>query len=183
MSKNLKFLLAVVGATFVAIAINVFFSKFVPAVGFAGFQLETVNAIGTASSPVTLTSSYNGNSTTITIANQEYLSLNVDYTPTVANSYMQILVQVSRDGGVTYRPWGSTQIATSSINIFSGPSSTFQGVPVVYPADGTTVSGTLYRTSEPNFDIVATHIRILAREVTTGSFGTAFISATLSSKR
>lgn len=151
--------------------------------GLAGFQVSYYNLIGTPSAPVTATASYASNSSTLVLAGSEYLSYDIDYRPASLNSYLQILVEVSRDGGVTYRPWGSTQISTSSISIYNGPSSTFQGVPIQFPGELTSVSGTLYRTSEPNFDVIATHVRTLVREVTSSTFGTVYIGTTVSSKR
>ena len=175
-----KFLLGVIILALIGVGAYSIANK---SIGIAGSRTEHVDIIGTVSSPSTLTASFNGNSSTIAFSDFDKIGYQIDYRPTSLNSYVEVLVQLSTDGGVTYRPWGATQINTSSIAIYNGPSSTFQGVPLVYPGELTSVSGTLYRSSEFQRDLIATHIRTLVREVTSSTFGTIYVAGALSTKR
>lgn len=146
------------------------------------YERVSYDAIGTASSPTTTNSVYGGNTKTIVSGGLENLHLDIRYTPASHNSVLYVLIEGSNDNGTTYFPMGSKSVGTTDVKLYSEGVSSTVGIPITFPGDSTTASGTLY-SSMIDFDLVADHVKISAKESTTSTKGTAYIRATLTNKK
>ena len=145
-----------------------------------GGPLETIAypaAIGTAASPSTLTSVYNGASTTVqNISGLPNIVIAGTYLPKSYGSNILIQLERSLDDGATFFPYSTlTPDTTSTVINTTGASST-AGTPFVLPADVgevlyTTVSGTAI-TFSWDLTLAAQWLRVKVKENTTSTFGT-----------
>lgn len=146
------------------------------------YERVSYDAIGTAAAATTTNSLYDGNSRTLLSGGLENIHLDVQYTPASEDSVLFILLEGSNDDGDTFFPMGTKSVGTTDIKFYSEGASSTQGIPIVFPGDSTSVSGTLL-TAMMDFDMVADHVRIRVKESTTSTKGTVYIRTTLTSKR
>lgn len=146
------------------------------------FERVSYDVIGTASTPTTTNSLYAGNTKTLLSGGLENLHLDLKYTPASQDSVLYVLVEGSNDGGTTYFPLGNKSIGTTDIKLYAEGTSSTIGMPIVFPGDSTSVSGTALLAGV-DFDMVADHVKISAKESTTSTKGTAYIRATLTTKK
>ena len=146
------------------------------------YERVSYDAIGTATTATTTNSVYDGNTRTLVSGGLENVHLDVQYTPASQDSVLFILLEGSNDDGTTFFPMGTKSVGTTDIKFYSEGASSTVGIPIIFPGDETSVSGTLL-TTMMDFDMVADHVRIRVRENTTSTQGTAYIRVTLTSKR
>lgn len=134
-------------------------------------------AIGTAASPATLTSSYNGASTTLqNVGGLPNIVLGGTYTPKSYGSNILIMVERSLDHGATFFPYSTITPQTTSTIINTNGASSTAGTPFVFPADSgaviaTSPSGTAV-TFSWDMTLAADYLRVKVKENTTSTFGT-----------
>jgi hypothetical protein len=132
------------------------------------------NAIGTQSSPSTLSTSYNGaSSSQILATGVPHLAIAGTYTPKAYGSGLFLRLERSLDNGNTWMPYNVISPGATGVLVYTSGSSTTSGAPFIVPGEGQGVatSGTALGFS---FDlpIVADRIRIAAKEQTTSTAGT-----------
>lgn len=139
------------------------------------------NAIGSSASPSTLTSSYNGTSSTVILAGgHPNVVLGGTYTPKSFGSKMYLRLERSIDNGVSFLPYGVLSYGATSTAVYMNGASSTNGVPYIIPSGFDSASGTQYTFS---FDLTlsADYIRLSAKEDTTSTAGTVNVKALLTS--
>jgi hypothetical protein len=154
-----------------------------------GGPLESINypaAIGTATVPISTSSTYTGagsaSSSAILATGLPNLVLAGTYTPKSFGSNLLIQVQRSIDNGNTYEPYMTITPESGDVLVNSSGTSTTNGSPFIVPGNNLfrATSGTAIGFS---FDLtlVADYIKILTKEQTTSTFGTINVQALLTS--
>ena len=188
MEINKKIVVGVAVLVGLSILAFLFFSKKdVPpesetSLGGQSYERVSYDAIGIATTAATVTSVYSANTKTLLSSGFQNLHFDIKYLPKSWDSSVFILVEGSNDDGTTYFP---VTIASSTdlINLTSiglnpeGVTST-AGIPLVFPSDGTSVSGTTYYMMY-DMPIIADHIKVSVKESTTSTKGTVYIRTTL----
>lgn len=151
-------------------------------IGGATYDRVSYDIMGTASSPTTTNSVYGGNIRTLVSTGLENLHLDIKYTPASQDSVLYILVEGSNDGGTTFFPMTTKTNGTTDIKLYQEGVTSTAGIPITFPGDSTSVSGTAYLAGV-DFDMVADHVRVSAKESTTSTKGTLYMRATLTSKK
>ena len=159
---------------------------FVPSSLGHGGAYESANypqMIGSASVPATITSDYNGASSTIKlVGGQPNAVFGGTFTPKSYGSKLYLLVQRSIDDGATFLPYDVISVRSTSTVIYTSGASSTQGIPFVIPDGGDTLSasGTSIGFS---FDLTAAadYIRVFAKEDTTSTEGTLNVQMQTSS--
>lgn len=147
--------------------------------GGAFASINFNDAIGSSSSPRTLTNSYGGTSSTVLLTNGlPNISVGGRYTPKSQGSKLYILMERSLDNGSTFVPYGTLLASSTAVFVNTNGSSTTNGTPFILPAGNSDVStsGTAIGFS---FDLtlVGDYIRISAKEDTTSTAGTLYLNA------
>lgn len=148
-----------------------------------GGPLESINyvaAIGSAASPATLTTSYNGaSSTPILAVGLPNITIAGTYTPRSYGSQMFLLIERSIDNGATYQPYTVLEPRATDVLIYSNGTGTSAGIPFTFPSSQAfSASGTSIGFS---FDIslVADYLRFSIKESTTSTAGRASLRSVL----
>lgn len=143
-------------------------------------ERTSYDAIGTATASSTLTTAYAGNRKVLLTGYLENIHLSIDYAPGADNSYASVLIETSNDNGTTYFPVANKSVGTQSILIYNEDAAGTNAIPLIIPGDMTSTSGTAYRAST-DFDLVADHVRISAKESALNS-GKIYIRTTITSR-
>ena len=181
MLKKILIALSVVIVIGGAIVIFELFKKDLPTSGSGLTERTTYDAIGTAVTSSTLTTAYTGNRKVLSVGNLENLHLDIDYMPGGPNQYAYVLIEGSNDNGTTYFPMATKVIGTTEIDVYVEDTDGNAGIPMIIPGDKTSASGTYYK-SMSDFDLVADHVRISAKESTQTSAGKIYIRTTITSR-
>lgn len=140
-----------------------------------GGPLESINyvaAIGSVTSPVTLTTSYAGaSSTTILAMGLPNITIAGTYTPKSHGSQVLMLLERSVDNGVSFQPYTVLEPQSTQTLVHANGTGTTSGIPFVFPSTNTSASGTALGFSF-DMSVVADYIRFSAREATTSTAGT-----------
>lgn len=152
----------------------------------SGGPFESINypaAIGTASSPSTLTTAYAGASSTVILARGlPNVTIAGSYTPRSHGSAAYLLLERSIDEGTTFKPYTVISPTANDIDVYTNGTSTTSGIPFLIPGTGIggATSGTAITFS---FDLTAPadYIRVSAKEFTTSTAGTLNVQLQLSS--
>lgn len=149
-----------------------------------GGALESVNyvaAIGSASSPATLTTAYSGaSSTPMTAMGLPNMTVAGTYTPRSHGSQMLLLLERSIDNGATYQPYNILEPRSTDVLVYTSGSSTTAGIPFIIPGTTGAASGTAIGFSF-DLSVVADFIRLSAKEMTTSTAGTLSVRSVLTS--
>ncbi|MFA6018480.1 MAG: hypothetical protein WC776_04865 [Patescibacteria group bacterium] len=146
------------------------------------------DVIGSPSSPVTLTAAFADNiGDTMLALYFRRVSLDVQYTPAVTGSYLQLILEYSNDDKMsaspTFYPFATVVPATTQVDVYAQGGtqmSTASGTPIDIPTAATSTAAQVVTTHiAPDTELLATWIRVRAKEITTGAFGTAFVRMTL----
>lgn len=137
------------------------------------------DAIGSASSPATLTAAFTGNSKVFSCRYQPNVHLDLNYVPNAlsTDAFLLVEVDISNDDGVTFFPISSQIGATTNIAIYAdGSPYMTTGIPIIMPGDQTSTGGVTY-SGTVDLTTVASHIRIRCRESVSSNFGTVYVRA------
>src|SRR3990167_1746585 len=106
-------------------------------------QSTRYNAIGSASSPVTLNTTFNSNSSTMMLSRSlSHVVFAGTYTPKTTNAVMYLRLERSLDSGTTFYPYSELQVTPTQILVYSDSfaTSTSSAAPFLIPGDGTSTS-------------------------------------------
>lgn len=127
--------------------------------------------IGTASTPVALTSAYTGGGSasgttdTVNFPHQAYF---ISYTPRSYASHMDLLIEGAPDKACTrYYPMTVSENTSGATFVYVSGTT---GIPYSFPSGVTSASGTTYKTRISGEEI-ARCIKVSAKEVTTSTAG------------
>ena len=129
------------------------------------------DAIGSASSPSTLTSTYTS-STPLRIPGLSNLVVAGTYTPKAFGSNLFIVLERSIDNGQTYYPYQVITPSTDRVSVWSNSFATSsQAVPFLIPGSGSSQTNVAIPFS---FDttLAADYVRLAVKESTTSTAGT-----------
>lgn len=150
--------------------------------GYSSPIRTSYDIIGTADTFTAVTSTYAVNRNTIYTGNLDNLHLDISWTPTTTNEYLLVLLEGSNDEGETFFPLGSKTIDTDEIALNIEDFAGNIGLPIVFPGDKTSATGTIYSAMFDQ-DLVADHLRISVKSSNTSTpFGSAYVRATVSSQ-
>lgn len=140
------------------------------------YELTGYNAIGSSSSPSTLSSTTtysNTSSSALMVKGMPNIAFAVQYTPKSYGSSVYILLERSIDNGATFFPYGTLTTESADTLVNSSGTRSTAGTPFVIPGNdvGTATSGTTIKISW-DLSLVADYIRLSAKESTTSTFGT-----------
>lgn len=174
---------SVIASLIIGIGLIILFKQTVPKkLGYSSPVRTSYDVIGTASSFATVSSTYSSNRDIVFSTHLDNLHLDIGFAPTSTNEYLMVLLEGSNDDGSTYFPLGSKVVDTDEINLYIEDSSGGVGLPIVFPGDKTSSTGTTYMAMYDQ-DIVADKVRISVKSSNTSTpFGTAYIRATVSSQ-
>lgn len=146
-------------------------------------EQQSYDAIGSASTPSTLTTAYNGaSSTVISAEGLPNVAISGTYTPNSYGSVAYILLERSTDGGATFYPYQTLTSESSDVLVNTNGTSTTNGSPFLVPGNAlfTSASGTAVLFS---FDVsgIADFWRVRVKESTTSTAGTMNVRFSLQS--
>lgn len=153
-------------------------------------EIASYNAIGTSTSPATLTAAFTGNRITLFSKYMRRMRLEITFTPGAGstNQFLLLLIETTNEeaaGGPTnFYPLGVQINATTEVDYYadSGTSmGTGSGIPIVIPGDKTTTASQAISTSFEVDDLNATYVRLSVRDSGSANFGTCYVRATFSS--
>lgn len=147
----------------------------------------TYDTIGTFAAPATLTAAFSGNQGGhLLAAHFRHLHIGGKFTPGTNNEVVYLLVEVSQDPIYGSAPTNWEQLtvqvaATTEVDVFNDGGtgmSTASGIPLVFPGDKTSTSGTAVPINY-DMDINANWVRVAAKSSLGAGFGTANVCVSL----
>ena len=140
-------------------------------------ESTSYDAIGTVSSPATLTAAYTGNQKALYRRLMPKWHLDISYVPKAAqtNRYVDILVEFSNDG-TNYYPLTTVVPTVVEIGDYVSGTDSTTGIPIIVPGDKTSTGGTAYKATYDG-ENVSDWFRISAREDGSANFGTLYVRA------
>lgn len=143
-------------------------------------EQASYNAIGVPSTPVALTAAYTGNTKTMHSRYLPNIQINFSYTPKAGQTdrLAYILVEVSNDNGVTFRPYALVSATSDSVNVYVEGEVSTAGIPFVIPGDRTSTGGAAH-TGIINLTAIGDFVKVSAREDGSADFGTLHLGVTL----
>lgn len=142
----------------------------------ASVDKASYDLIGTADSKATVNTTFASSTKTVFSKYMDNLHLDVEFTPNGTDKYLELLIEVSNDGGETFYPLTTKSNGTDEVLSYSEGEN---GVLVVFPGSKTTTSGNDYK-GALDFDIVGDLVKISTRA--SSGTSTVHIRGTVSSK-
>jgi len=130
----------------------------------------------------TLTDAYAGNTSQGILATYlPNITLSWNYTPKAAetNRYALLLIEVSLDGGTTWRPVAVKQDISTETKAYVEGTGKTSGIPLIIPGDKTSTGGTAYP-GVLNLTLATDFIRFKVKEDSAGNHGVFTLDVTLS---
>lgn len=153
-------------------------------------QVSLYNAIGTRSSPATLTAAFSGNTSGAFLAiHLKKIALDVLYTPVTTGASANIILEYSQDPLNVSQPTNWQQLtvsipATTEVDVYAAGGTgmgTGSGTPIVIPTTGTSTGSVPYTPHiAPDTDLIANWVRVKALENNANSsFGTLWVGLSM----